>query len=228
MKFNVLVAAGLLLVGAVPAAAQFDDVPKATSVEGLAMPTVVSESRPSYTPEALRQRVNGSIKLECVVNTDGTVGEVRLLQALEPSLDANAQETLKKWTFKPATKDGKPMAVRVEVEMTFTTRTDGPKLGSTEVYVPGQAGVRLPTVLAEVKPQYPEAAKAAGIQGIVELETVVLPDGKVGDTRVIKHLDPDLDREAMRALFQWRFKPGTKDDKPVPVQVHVEINFSLK
>jgi protein TonB len=62
----------------------------------------------------------------------------------------------------------------------------------------------------------------------VELETVVLPNGRPGDTRIRKSLEPSLDRAAMRALSAWRFEPGTKDGKPVPVQIFIEMTFSLK
>ena len=228
MKSAVLFAAGLLLAGAVPAAAQFDEVPKASSVEGLTMPAVVTEVKPSYTAETVRSRVQGSVMLEAVVNTDGTVGEIRVVRGLHPALDESAQAALKQWRFRPATKDGKPQPVRVDVELTFTLRASGPKLGSAQVYVAGQEGLRMPVVLSEVKPAYTAEAKQAGIEGTVELETVVLPDGKPGDTRVVRSLDPGLDREAMRALYAWRFTPGTKDDKPVPVQVRVEMTFSLR
>jgi TonB family protein len=46
--------------------------------------------------------------------------------------------------------------------------------------------------------------------------------------RVTRSLDEDLDEQAIIALRQWRFKPGTKDDKPVDVEVSVELTFTLK
>ncbi|HSK10323.1 MAG TPA: TonB family protein, partial [Vicinamibacterales bacterium] len=63
-------------------------------------------------------------------------------------------------------------------------------------YQPG-AGIDLPQVLREVKPQYTAEAMRAKIQGVVLLEAVVMPDGTVGDVRVVKSLDPvfGLDQE---------------------------------
>jgi protein TonB len=62
------------------------------------------------------------------------------------------------------------------------------------------------------------------------LDTVVLADGTVGDVRVARSLDAvnGLDRQAVKAMKQWRFKPGLKDGKPVAVRVQVEMSFTLK
>jgi TonB family protein len=82
----------------------------------------------------------------------------------------------------------------------------------------------------EVKPKYTKAAMDAKIQGAVWLEAVVLEDGTVGAVRVTKSLDTEhgLDVEAVNAMKQWTFKPGTKDGKAVPVQIDVEMTFRLK
>jgi TonB family protein len=110
--------------------------------------------------------------------------------------------------------------------MTFNLGS-GPLLDSPEVFKPGP-GLLIPTLLKEVKPTYPASKRGSGIQGMVTLDCVVLPDGTVGDVRVTQKLDPELDREAVRSMRQWRFTPGQKDGKPVPVQVSVEIAFTLK
>jgi periplasmic protein TonB len=100
---------------------------------------------------------------------------------------------------------------------------------ATGVYTPGQ-GVVAPRVVKEVKPQYTNEAKAAGIQGLVGLDVVVLEDGSVGDVKVTKSLDTvhGLDEQAVKAIKQWVFDPGKKDGKAVPVRVSVEMTFTLK
>jgi protein TonB len=101
-------------------------------------------------------------------------------------------------------------------------------LAQAEVLKPGN-GVKAPVLVYEVKPQYTPEAKARGVHGSVEMECVVETDGTVGeDIKVTKSLDPDLDRQAIIALRQWRFRPGTKDDKAVRVQVNVEMTFTLR
>jgi len=96
-------------------------------------------------------------------------------------------------------------------------------------YRPGQGGVTAPMLLHETKPKYPAEAMRARIQGIVVLECVVMPDGGVGDVRVVRSLDSayGLDDEAVKTLKQWRFQPGMKDGLAVPVLVTVEMSYAL-
>jgi protein TonB len=122
--------------------------------------------------------------------------------------------------------------VRIQVEMFFAVRDGepppkGPPLDSPDVYKPS-ANIKPPRILSEVKPQYTAEAMRAGAQGIVRLECVILPDGTIGAIRVNEGIHPGLDREAVRALRKWRFIPGFKDEVAVPVQVEVEMTFTLR
>ena len=87
--------------------------------------------------------------------------------------------------------------------------------------------VTMPRLVREVKPNYPESVKKEGIRGSVTLNAVVKKDGTVGDVTVKKPLHPELDKEAVKAMKQWQFKPGTKDGKPVDVAVDVEMTFNI-
>jgi len=100
---------------------------------------------------------------------------------------------------------------------------------SPTVYTPGD-GVELPRVSKEVRPQYTSEAVHNRIEGKVVLAAVVLPDGKVGEVTIKESLDSiyGLDKNAVAAVKQWEFKPGTKDGKPVAVRVDVELHFTLK
>ncbi len=95
---------------------------------------------------------------------------------------------------------------------------------------PSTPGLTPPKVAHEVRPQYTKAAKDAGIQGSVVLDVVIEPDGTVGEVTVKKSLDAvhGLDEEAVKAAKQWTFEPGTKDGKPVPVLVTLELAFTLR
>jgi len=67
----------------------------------------------------------------------------------------------------------------------------------------------------------------ARAQGLVKMKCVVLPDGTVGDVKVTRQVHLELDREAVRTLRQWRFLPGTKEGVAVPVQIDVDMSFTL-
>jgi TonB family protein len=95
-----------------------------------------------------------------------------------------------------------------------------------QVYRPG-SGVTDPKLVSKVSPKYTPDAMRAGLEGVVELEAVVRPDGTVGDVRVVKSLDTrlGLDEQAVAAARQWRFTPGRFEDRPVPVLVTLVVEF---
>jgi TonB family protein len=218
-----------LLMSAAAAAAQAEPE-YYTPGNGVLSPRLLREVKPNYPPSAISRNHTGTVLLQCVVKADGSVGEVRVTRSLDPVLDQEAVLALKQWRFMPGTKAGRPVPVMVDVEVSFNTQATqekGPLLDSPEVSRAGR-GVTLPRVLREVKPAYPEAARAAGLHGSVQLECVVLADGTVGQVRVIKGIATALDAEAIKALKQWEFKPGSKDGRPVAVQVSVEMTFATR
>ncbi len=82
--------------------------------------------------------------------------------------------------------------------------------------------------LRRVKPTYPEAARRMGLEGVVKLDALVGPDGRVQRVRVVdpEHSPPILTRAAEEALWRWSFKPAPSSDRPV-VLVRVPFNFNL-
>jgi TonB family protein len=106
-----------------PAADPFqssDVYPPGTS--GLRSPLLVREVKPNYTGDAMRARIQGVVRLECIVELDGTVGAIRIAKSLDPAfgLDDEAMRSLKQWRFVPGRKDGTPVRTLVQVEMSFT------------------------------------------------------------------------------------------------------------
>ena len=98
-----------------------------------------------------------------------------------------------------------------------------------EVFNPGP-GVTLPAVIKEVHPEYTPDAQRARIEGGVTLGAVVLANGAVDTVVVERSLDSTfgLDQQAIKAMKEWEFKPGTKDGKPVAVRIHVRMTCTLK
>lgn len=90
--------------------------------DGVTLPTLVREVKPSYTAQALAARIQGAVLLSAVVLSNGVVGEVTVVRSLDTQygLDSQAVRATKQWLFDPGTKDGLPVAVRVTIEMSFT------------------------------------------------------------------------------------------------------------
>jgi TonB family protein len=90
--------------------------------DGVTAPTPVRGVEVDYTPAALAERVQGSVLLRAVVGEDGRVRNIEIVQSLHAELDEQASNALRQWEFKPGTRDGKPVAVRIVTEFTFTLK----------------------------------------------------------------------------------------------------------
>jgi protein TonB len=88
--------------------------------------------------------------------------------------------------------------------------------------------VKAPVLVLKVVPLYTEAARIARIRGIVIIEAVIDREGNVTDARILRALPMGLDQAALRAIRQWRFRPGTLNGRPVPVIYNVTVNFELQ
>lgn len=90
--------------------------------------------------------------------------------------------------------------------------------------------VEQPTLTREVKPNYTSTAMAGKVQGLLLLEAVVLPNGTVGNVRIVRSLDREsgLDDEGIMAVRQWRFRPGKLRGQVVPMIVSIQLSFRLR
>lgn len=89
---------------------------------GVTPPVLMRQVKPSYTREAMNVRMAGAAIVECVVTPDGTVTDVRIVRSLDKryGLDEEALKAARLWRFRPATLHGKPVAVRITIELSFS------------------------------------------------------------------------------------------------------------
>jgi TonB family protein len=88
-------------------------------------------------------------------------------------------------------------------------------------------GVAAPKLLHKIEPSYSPEARAVKAQGTVVLTVVIGTDGKACDVRLSQGVGFGLDEQALEALTQWTFEPGTRGGMAVPVQASIEVNFRL-
>jgi protein TonB len=86
--------------------------------------------------------------------------------------------------------------------------------------------VKPPTKTRDVRPAYPEAAKADNVQGVVILELRIGSDGSVVDAKVMRSI-PLLDDAAVAAARLWKYTPTLLNGAPVEVLMTVTIQFAL-
>jgi TonB family protein len=85
-------------------------------------PVAISQPEAVYTPEARAAGFSGSVLVSCVVDENGMPQRVTVTRGVGLGLDERAVEAVKQWRFKPATRDGKPVAVPAQVEVRFKSR----------------------------------------------------------------------------------------------------------
>jgi protein TonB len=78
--------------------------------------------------------------------------------------------------------------------------------------------------ISRVEPEYPKLARQSGAGGVVALEATIGLDGRVKNPRVVSG-NVMLQKAAIDAVLQWRYKPATLNGKPVESPVEIRLNF---
>jgi protein TonB len=88
------------------------------------MPVEIQKGTPHYTTEAMRARIQGSITVQCVVETTGACERIRVLRSFDPAfgLDQEAIKAAAQWRFRPGRRRGEPVPVMVTMEIAFALR----------------------------------------------------------------------------------------------------------
>lgn len=86
---------------------------------GVSAPKAIYSPDPEYSEEARKVKHQGVVVLWLIVGSDGRARDIRVARTLGLGLDEKAMEAVKNWRFEPALKDGKPVAVQINVEVTF-------------------------------------------------------------------------------------------------------------
>jgi periplasmic protein TonB len=88
-------------------------------------------------------------------------------------------------------------------------------------------GVKPPSVLVQVDPEFSEEARKAKFSGNVEVALIVDENGNPSHVHVVRPIGMGLDEKAVEAVQQYKFKPGTKDGKPVKVNLYIDVDFKI-
>ena len=78
----------------------------------------------------------------------------------------------------------------------------------------------------KVQPIYPEAAKAARVQGTVKMEATISKDGVPIELRVLSSPSDDLSQSALEAVRQWRYRPTLLNGNPIEIVTDIVVNYT--
>lgn len=182
-------------------------------------PRVLKSVQPEY-PNGLRAAcVVGSVTVDAILGTDGSVEEVHVERSNNPFFDRPAIDAVMKWRFSPALKNDAPVKTRIRQKITFSlSGMEGASLWSIEkprdpTKLPEQYRWEIPPEpVSTLMAAYPFEALQAGKQGRVTVSFLVDPEGQVVATRVMKTTDAALGEAIVAMIDGWRFKPARKAD----------------
>lgn len=87
--------------------------------KGVSAPKILHREPPQFSPEARDAHQGGTAIVSVIIGEDGSVRNVQVVHGAGHGLDAKVAEAVRKWKFQPAMKDGQPVAVMVNVEVSF-------------------------------------------------------------------------------------------------------------
>jgi periplasmic protein TonB len=86
---------------------------------GVSAPHPIYDPDPEYSDEARKAKYQGNVVLRAVIAADGRPRGLQVVRSLGMGLDQKALDAVSKWRFSPAVKDGRPVAVQVDIEVAF-------------------------------------------------------------------------------------------------------------
>jgi protein TonB len=101
----------------------------------------------------------------------------------------------------------------------------GGNTGGGVMHVGG--GVRPPSVLFSVEPEFSEEARKAKFSGNVQVYLWIDEQGNPSHVKVVRGVGMGLDEKAVEAVRQYKFKPATQNGKPVKVDLYMDVNFQI-
>jgi TonB family protein len=90
-----------------------------SSESGVVAPKAIYQPEPEFSETARKEKIQGKVYIDLVVRPDGFPGDLRIVCSPEPGLGKNALAAAQQWKFTPGTKDGQPVAVEIQVEVSF-------------------------------------------------------------------------------------------------------------
>jgi TonB family protein len=94
-------------------------VPAGQLPPGVKAPVLMQRVAPQLTDEQRKAGIEGTVELSILIGADGAVQESSVIKSLRPDFDQIAREAVSHWKFQPAEKDGKPVAMRAQIQLNF-------------------------------------------------------------------------------------------------------------
>lgn len=185
---------------------------------------------PNMTPKRIRLHSNdydSAMRIEIASPPDGDFGKALTaifapgLASIVPSLPNYWQRYATNFILPPTSADtsSRNLDAKAQTDEDATTGKDKP------FHVGG--AVKPPVILSTREPEFSPIAKALKASGDVEVHLWILPDGGTSHLSIEKAAGLGMDEKAIEAVSNYRFKPATRDGKPITVDIYVDVKFGM-
>ncbi len=175
-----------------------------------AEPVVVSRKNPAYPQLALRSGLEGTVWVKIWVDKEGQPKEAQVFKSDNHVFDSSAIDAARGWVFKPAMKDGKPIAVWVSIPFKYKLEKAPANMKGAadelkkKIDRPTVSIVRGPKNLAKLI-KYPKLASEAGIEGPVFASVTLSDSLTISDLKLTKGLEKSCDRAVLAGISAYDF-----------------------
>ena len=195
------------------------------------------QSQIRYPAEALKRGIEGRVVLSFIVERDGSVSTIQLLQSPDRILSEEARRVVSsspKWT--PGRQNGHLVRVRYMLPVDFSIPKKETAAQSTAAQKPGLASMQFEIgnlnafrSWAMQRLRYPAGAREQQTEGSVVATFTVGRDGRVDDIRIAGKPDPQLAEEVRRVVkASPAWSPATRNGEATTVTVTLPVSFRIQ
>lgn len=196
-------------------------------------PTVLSRVEPEYSPEAGLARLEGTVLIAVSVDRDGTIVDLQVLKPLGLGLDEAALDAVRRWKFSPGTVRGQASLLVAPVEIHFQLPSRAPGWHVRKIHFEQREGVSRPVLLhtgaftpGKMAPELVEEATIDTAISRIPDATISMEIDSAGNPSkfVVQSASlPIWGEDAVRAIGEWRFRPGNQGDTAMNVPCTMEL-----
>ncbi len=173
--------------------------------------------RVNFPEEARKNAVEGTLVVDMTLDSDGKISKYEFVNSLPHGLEEAVKTAFQTFNFKPALRDGKPIACKMRLDYTITMAFDS-----------NDSAVKKPKVTTMPDAEYPASELADKRKGEVTVGILFNKDGTVQILGVASSMPKPFDKAALDAAQNIKFTPGTLKKTKAPVSVKMNVVFKFK
>jgi TonB family protein len=174
-------------------------------------PRVISKKDPDYSAEARKAGAQSTIVASLMVTEDGFAKDIRVTRGGGFGLDEQAIEAIGTWRFTPGMKEGRPVAVKANVEVNFRLSKKGHENQIARLNFTLAQGASRPELISGEVPANPSTPGDQSLRIRLEVSAEGLPQ----NFNVLESTDSDWENTVLRELRSWRFRPAMVNGRGV-------------